>query len=131
MTRKRALQCLLVGLVCGILAHFIVRVQATWKPEYADADPAVQDWYRNAELTPAAQGRLHFKSCCASSDVVRTRFRVNSVDGADEWEWLDGSEWEKIPADIVHQNEHAPDGQATLFAIGHLPTCFFPPEGGI
>lgn len=87
---------------------------------------------RHAELTPAAQKRLLFKSCCAHSDVVKTRFRVSRVDGSDQWEWLHDGKWELIPADIIHTGERAPDGQPTLFAIGSsLPTCFFPGDGGI
>ena len=34
-----------------------------WKPEYAQADAAVQDWFKNTELTPEAQKRLIFKTC--------------------------------------------------------------------
>lgn len=116
-----AMLCLLV----------VAPARATWKPEYADADPAVRDWYRNAELTPAAAARLHFKSCCAHSDVVHTRFQVNKTDHGDEWQWLVDGQWRTIPPDIIHWGESAPDGQATLFAIGDLPTCFWPPDGGI
>lgn len=63
---------------------------------------------------------------------MKTRFRVSKIDGADAWEWqlADGS-WKRIPTDIIHWGEHAPGGQATLFAIGELETCFYPPDGGI
>ena len=105
---------------------------AHWKPEYAQLPQEVQDWYANAELTPEAQQRFNFKSCCAHSDVVKTRFRVNKVDGQDQWQWLSNGEWKTIPPDIVETGKTAPDGQPTLFAIGQdLPTCFFPPDGGI
>lgn len=104
---------------------------ATWKPEYAAAPQEIQDWYRAAELTPAAQKRFPWKSCCAHADVVRTRFRVNRVDGEDEWDWLDGATWKRIPPDIIHIDKHAPDGQPTLFVIQGNPVCFFTPEGGI
>lgn len=112
------------------LAVFVKAAHATWKPEYADASPQVQDWYRNAELTLEAQKRLHFKSCCASSDVVHTKFRVNKTDGADEWFWLVNGEYRLVPPDIIHWEESAPDGQPTLFAVGELPTCFYPGESG-
>lgn len=63
---------------------------------------------------------------------MHTRFRVNKTDGADEWQWLDDENgWQTIPADIIQWGKHAPDGQATLFAIGHLPVCFYLPAGEI
>jgi hypothetical protein len=103
---------------------------ATWKPQYADAAPAVQDWYRNAQLTAAAQQRFGFKSCCAHSDVVKTRFRVDRGSGADVWQWWHDGAWDTVPADIIHFGESAPDGQPTLFALGSTPTCFFPGDSG-
>lgn len=110
---------------------FVAPAGATWKPQYADADPAVQDWYRNAELTPAAQEKFHFKSCCAHSDVVKTKFRVNKTNGADEWWYLDAdNQWQKIDDDLIHWGESAPDGQPTMFAIGSMPTCFWPGASG-
>lgn len=104
---------------------------AHWKPEYASQPPEVQQWYQNAELTPAAQAKFGFQKCCAHSDVVHTQFKVNKTSGADEWFWLDGDTWKRIPPEIIHPDEHAPDGQPTLFVYEHLETCFFPPQGGI
>jgi hypothetical protein len=100
--------------------------------QWAGQPQAVRDWYAQAELTPAAQQRFHFTSCCAHADVVRTKFRVGTA-GEDAWEWLDGSTWRAVPADIIHWNEHAPDGQPTLFVLPGTssPTCFYPPDGGI
>ena len=122
-----AMLCLLV----------VAPARATWKPEYADADPAVRDWYRSAELTPEAQKRFVFKTCCDHADVVKTRFRVSKRDGADVWEFWDETAtppgFREIPADIIHWGETAPGGEATLFRLG--PTgalvCFWPPQGGI
>lgn len=102
---------------------------ARWKPQYAALPQPVRDWYATRELTAAAQARFNFKSCCARSDVVKTRFKVSGA-GADEWFWLDGARWRRVPADIIHWNEHAPGGGAVLFALGSEPTCFFPPESG-
>ena len=102
---------------------FLVSVPAIahWKPEYAQLPQEVQDWYANAQLTPEAQQRLNFKSCCAHADVKRTKFRVNSVDGSDQWEWLDRfGEWQIVPPDIVETGKSAPDGQPTLFAVGRI-----------
>lgn len=56
---------------CVLVA--IAPAHATWKPQYADAAPAVRAWYESAQLTPAAQKRLGFVSCCAHSDVVHTQ----------------------------------------------------------
>jgi len=107
--------------------------QARWKPEYAYLPQEVRDWYEHAELTEPAQRRFGFKSCCAHSDVVRTRFRVSKSDSGDHWEWFDNGTWREVPADIIHVGEHAPDGQATLFVVPGTsqPTCFYPPDGGI
>src|SRR5262249_32092895 len=74
-------------------------VGATWKPEYANQPFEVQQWYRNAELTRAAQTRFPFKKCCDHSDVVKTKFNVNKTSAGDEWYWLDGDKWRRIPDD--------------------------------
>jgi hypothetical protein len=126
--RAAAIALLVFG---GGSACFICRADATWKPEYANAPQAVQDWYRNAQLTDPAQKRLGFKSCCAHSDVVKTTFRVDKTTGNDEWYWLYDGNWKLIPGDIIHWGESAPGGEPTLFAIGNLPTCFFPGQGGL
>ena len=105
--------------------------QATWKPQYANAPQEVQDWYRRAELTSAAQKRFQFKSCCAHSDVVKTSFRVDKATGGDAWYWMRDGEWKRIPDDIIHWGESSPNKEPTLFAIGNLPTCFWPGEGGL
>lgn len=100
---------------------------ARWKPEYANAAPVVRDWYESRVLTEAAQKRFHFKSCCAHSDVVKTKFRVGA---GDEWWWLDDATWRRVPDDIIHWDQHAPDGQPVLFAVGGQPVCFFPGQDG-
>lgn len=104
---------------------------ARWRAEYASQSPEVQQWYRNAELTEAAQQRFPFKKCCDHSDVVKTQFRVNKSSGGDEWYWLDGQTWRRIPPDIIHVDEYAPDGQPTLFVYEGRETCFFPGSSGI
>jgi hypothetical protein len=109
----------------------IGQADGRWKPEYANAPQAVRDWYRSAELTPKAQMRFPFKSCCAHSDVVKTQFRVNKTNGGDEWYWLDGDDWRRIPDDIIHWGENAPDKQPTLFVYRGRETCFWPGESGI
>jgi hypothetical protein len=122
---------LLLALVLLIFMNLARNAHATWKPEYANAPPEVQNWYRAAQLTEAAQKRFGFKSCCAHSDVVKTSFRVDKATAGDQWYWLKDGEWIQVPSDIIHWGESAPDRQPTLFAVGSLPTCFFPGEGGL
>ncbi len=107
------------------------QADARWKPEYANVPQIVRDWYSHAELTPAAQMRFPFKSCCEHADVVRTQFRVNRATAGDERYWLDGQDWRRIPDDIVHWGETAPDKQPTLFVYNGKETCFWPGESGI
>ena len=109
----------------------IGQVEARWKPEYADAPQQVQDWYRDAELTPKAQMRFPFKKCCDHADVVKTQFRVDRVSGGDAWYWLDGDSWRRIPDDIIHWGQTAPSRQPTLFVYQGKETCFWPGEPGI
>ena len=106
---------------------------ARWKPEYAQAAPEVRSWYETRELTAAAQKRFHFKSCCANSDVVKAKFAVSKLAGADQWFYqLAGEDkWREVPPDIIQWDQHAPNGEAVLFAFLGKPTCFFPPDGGI
>lgn len=113
-----------------VLALMTTAAQARWKAEYAQAPQATRDWYQSRELTEAAQLRFHFKSCCAHSDVVKTKFKVGGA-GSDEWWWLNGETWSRIPSDIIHWDQHSPNGEAVLFAVGGNPVCFFPPDGGI
>jgi hypothetical protein len=120
--------CVVAVVSAGV---FISTADARWKPEYADAAPAVREWYQHAELTKQAQMRFPFKSCCEHADVVRTQFRVNKVDGHDEWYWLDNGEWRRIPDDIIHWGEAAPDKQPTLFVYKGHETCFWPGDSGI
>jgi hypothetical protein len=126
-TAIRALRFLvLVGF--GLL---IGTADARWKPEYASAPQAVQDWYKNAELTAQARRRFAFEKCCEHADVVKTKFRVNRVDAKDEWFWLDGENWRRVPDDIIHWGETAPSKQPTLFVYRGQETCFWPGEPGI
>ena len=122
----------LLGLFLYVMAALVSPANATWKQEYANAPQAVQDWYKNAELTPAAKTRFNFQKCCAQSETVKTKFKIDKSTGADEWFWLDPSDnsWKQVPPDIIHWDQSGPNGEAVLFAIGRTPTCFFPPQGG-
>ena len=106
--------------------------QARWKPEYALLPPEVREWYRKAELTPAAQARLKWRYCCDHADVVDTNFRVNETDAGDEWYYEDTpGHWKRIPPDVIHWGVSAPGGLPTLFVFGTQETCFYPGTGGI
>lgn len=115
--------------ICTVMA-VIASAKAKWKPEYANVPQSVRDWYETRELTPAAQQRFRFKSCCAHSDVVKTKFKVSGT-GNDEWWWLDGKTWKRVPDDIIHWGSSTPTGEPIMFAVGNQPTCFFPADGGI
>jgi len=130
----------LIGIAAGVvlaafaailaLLYLAYPARATWKPQYAQAPQEVQDWYARAELTPEAQQRFHFKSCCAKADVVRTKFKVDRTTGADVWQWLDGETWRVVPPDIIHGEQRAPGGEPIMFVVGGNPVCFFIPESG-
>lgn len=104
---------------------------AEWKPEYAQASPEIREWYRTAELTDAAQRRMPFKKCCDHADVVKTQFKVSTVNGEDEWYWFDKDQWRRVPPDIIHWGQSAPGGKPTLFVYSGQETCFWPGEGGL
>ena len=131
-------QCL-IWVICVLAASVLVLIvckvdfaNARWKPEFSQASQSSIDWYESRTLTPEAEARFHFHSCCAQSDSVKTKFKVGGT-GNDEWFWLDDGEWRKVPQDIIHQDEHNPNGEATLFVMPGTkqPTCFYPPDGGI
>ena len=100
-------------------------------PDGRYANSPHREWYQTRQLTPEAQARLHFKSCCAHSDVVRTKFRP-LPNGGDGWEYLNAAgKWVRVPNDIIHWGASTPTGEPVLFAISEVPVCFFPGEGGI
>ena len=121
----------IAGAVAALTIAAPLKLEARWRPEYANQPPEVQAWYQNAELTKAAQNRFPFKKCCDHADVVKTRFNVNRTTAGDEWYWLDGQSWRRIPDDIIHWDQHAPSGEPTLFVYDGKETCFFPADGGI
>lgn len=117
--------------VAGVLVGALSGADARWKPEYASQPQEVRDWYSRAELTPKAQMCFPFKSCCEHADVVKTQFRVNKSTSGDEWYWLDGEKWRRVPEDIIHWGQTAPSKQPTLFVYDGKETCFWPGEEGI
>lgn len=137
----RPLYAAMATAVALLLLQFLSSASAHWKPEYASNPPQWQEWYETRQLTDATRQRLGvgFRSCCKHSDVVRTQFRVDRTSGRDEWWWLDGKTWKRLPEDVVQQGDFAPDGQPTLFVYQDgganpppgTPLCFFPGPGGI
>lgn len=118
-------------IMAALIALFATTARATDNGQWANSPN--RDWYRNAQLTPTAQKRFPFKSCCEHSDVVRTKFAVNQTDAGDEWFWLDPAtnKWRRVPTDIIHYEDRAPDGMPTLFVYQGQETCFYLPDGGI
>lgn len=96
------------------------------------AQAPYSEWYLRAETTLRSRDRIGFVSCCAHSDVVKTRFRPTKT-GDDGWEYIDASgEWARVPDDIIHiDGQTSPTGEPVLFALNGRPVCFFIPQGGL
>ena len=95
----------------------------------------MRDWFSSQQLNPATKQRLGvpWNGCCENGDVFKTQFRVSKSTGGDEWYYLKGDTWKKVPDDVIHWGQHSPDKRATLFiyvATGQ-ELCFYPPEEGI
>jgi hypothetical protein len=110
---------------------------ATWKPEYAQNAPEVNQWYKNQQMTPETWDRLgspSWHSCCEKGDVFKTQFRVGKGQhGDDEWWYLKDGVWKQVPEDTIHWGQHAPGGLPTLFIYSNTgqELCFYPPKEGI
>jgi hypothetical protein len=119
----------IIVLTIGSMAH------ARWRPEYAQNTQQVRDWFSSQQLNPTTKQRLGvpWNGCCENGDVFKTQFRVSKNTGGDEWYYLKGDTWKKVPDDVIHWGQHSPDKRATLFiyvATGQ-ELCFYPPEEGI
>jgi hypothetical protein len=108
-----------------------------WRPEYAQNAPEWQEWFKRAEVTKRAQSRFNWKSCCEHADRVKTQYRVNRVNGEDEWWFLDPKtdKWVAIPEYVIHFEDDATmpkqlKAEGVLFVYNGIVTCFWPPEGG-
>jgi hypothetical protein len=103
----------------------------------ASTAPAWSDtsWFEHQTLNPSTMKRLNvgWNSCCLGSEVVKTQFRVNKTTYGDEWYYVKDGTWRRVPDDTIHWNQHAPNGQATLFIYFMTgdETCFYPPQEGI
>jgi hypothetical protein len=132
-------------LVAAVLILIAIPAAATWKPEYGASPPAVQSWFRQAQVTQEAQKRIHFQNCCDQSDRFDTQFRVDRNTAGDSWYFREGDKWVRIPDDVIHydqiraanpKDDALPEfeqmrREGVLFIYGGKPTCFWPPEGGI
>jgi len=123
---------LLLLLVAGSEAHDTLH--------YAQSPPEWQKWFGEARTTEESRPRLSaqgfiWHSCCNKADRVKTQFRVNNVNGADEWWFWFQDKWNKVPDDVIHW-EADPTMPAqlkvegVLFIYNGLVTCFWPPEEG-
>ena len=135
----------LSAITVALLLLCIIYVPATAEDhgQWANQPPEIRAWYQDATLTPAAQKRFGFVPCCEYAEVVRTKFKVDSSSGAPQWWYLDetSQKYLRIPDDIIHWDEAAPDNKPTLFRLnidvmnGAVPagtlTCFYPPGGAV
>jgi hypothetical protein len=131
-----------------ISAFWVLAANATWKPSYGESPAAVQQWFRSAEIMPAARARLGVYTCCEQAERLMTKF----VGTGTEWSYYpdpncthNGCALLPIPNDVVHEepiraidpkDDDLPEFQAmrsegVLFIWNGKPTCFWPPEGGI
>jgi len=104
---------------------FIVAAEAKWKPQYADTDPVIAQWYRG--LSSKAGG-----FCCDQSDGhdFFGDYKLHS-DGSVEFDAI-GAHFH-IEADYV-VNVANPTGHAVWFyndyGRGRITYCFVPGAGG-
>jgi hypothetical protein len=126
MTHRTVAIAGVVALACVLVLWAGVALARDPDGRYANVDPAVREWYRTRTLTPEAQQRFGYKSCCDAGDVVLTKFRPEG----DRWLWLNVDKWQVVPPDIIHYGEVTPTGEPVLFVVGGNPVCFFPGAGG-
>jgi hypothetical protein len=115
----------------GILAALLA-----WAMNWpAWAEKQTGSWYDQQTLNFDTIKRLNvgWNSCCLGSEVVKTQFRVNKTSYGDEWFYLKDGVWKQVPPDTIHWEQHAPNGEATLFVyfVTGQETCFYPPREGI
>jgi hypothetical protein len=71
--------------------------------------------------------------CCGEADVVKTKFKVESMGGPhpeDVWHaWLNEA-WVQIPPDKIVK-DFSPTEEALLFLLADTIQCFVPPKGGL
>jgi hypothetical protein len=115
----------------GILAVFLLFSTPALAHEVHGATLQMQAWYSEVEIMPEARKRLPWTKCCNKAEIVKAQFRVEKTTNGDEWYYWTNGSFKRIPPDIIHWGEVAPDKEATLFVYNGHETCFFPPEGGL
>ena len=122
-------------IVLAMLLSLIPAARGEWKERYAQNPPAVNQWYKDAQMNDATWQRLgkpSWHGCCEKGDVFKTQFRVGG-DNSDQWWYLSKENvWKQVPPDTIHWGQHAPNRLPTLFIhwTGQ-ELCFYPPEEGI
>lgn len=107
----------------AVIAAFVAiitlatRAQARWKPEYANADPAIQAWF-------SAQHNAAGQWCCDKSDghPYYGSYTLNA-DGSVTIGV--GKDQHKLPAYMVLKGPN-PTGHAVWWRLGQTDFCFAP-----
>jgi hypothetical protein len=111
MTSLNRIACVAGVLLAGLIHH----AEARWKPEYANCRKRCGTGTKRPSSRRKRSCAFPSKAVCEHADVVKTQFRVNRRTSGDEWYWLDGETWRRVPDDIIHWGETAPSKQPTLF----------------
>lgn len=129
-----------------VFAVLAIMPSLAWSSEEGEANPwansPYHEWMSKQLVNPEAMTDVPFvpwASCCDHTDRVQTQFRVGKgAHGDDEWWFLDPKDntWKIIPRSVIHE-EADPTmplqlrTEGVLFIYFGIPTCFWPPEGGI
>lgn len=100
-----------------LLCLFVTEAYARWKPQYADADPAIQTWF-------ATQHNANGEWCCDKSDghPFYDDYKINE-DGSVTLH-RDGVK-RTLPAYMVLKGSN-PVGHAVYWFVGDKDYCFAP-----
>jgi len=126
--------------VCAILVAMllstipVIKAWPRWDERFAQIEQSTRDWYKAQELNPTTWERMGSPSwhgCCEKGDVYRTGFRVvedGTKYGRDAYFYFKDGAWKEIPDDVIHWDQHAPDGRPTLFLLwgNGKELCFYP-----
>lgn len=125
----------LLAIGFALLASSAIAQEEPVTDPYAHVPKHIRDWYRNAQLTPEAEKRFNYKSCCDIGDALDAKFKfmVDQKTGKEAWFYQQSgtAEWHIIPDFIIQHGKPHPEGKGVLFAVWGNLVCFFPPEGGI
>jgi hypothetical protein len=77
-------------IVLAMLLSLIPAARGEWRERYAQNPPAVNQWYKDAQMNDATWERLgkpSWRGCCEKGDVFKTQFPVGG-DNSDQWWYL-------------------------------------------